>query len=85
LTPFSSVAKVMSSSSLLPIASPSFVDPFELALLEASCRAAYDEADGSNSNWSGTAVMTEWQHSNPPPPQPRRSRGTTLAERWMSL
>jgi hypothetical protein len=79
-----------SSLPLLPIASPSFVNDCHLALLEASCRAAgaAAEADDSNSNWSSTAVMTESHASNPPPPpqpQPRMSRGTTLAERWMSL
>jgi hypothetical protein len=77
---------------LLPIASPSFVDDCQLALLEASRRAA--DAEESNINWSSTAVMNQSHFSNPPPPppppqlqpQPRMSRGTTtLAERWMSL
>jgi hypothetical protein len=80
-----------SSPLLLPIASPSFVDPLELALLEVSCRAAAAAAAAtgdSNCNWSSTIVMTEPHASNPPPPpplQPRTSRSTTLAERWMSL
>jgi hypothetical protein len=61
--------------------------PFSsVALLEASYRAAAAEADDSNSNWSSTSV-TQSHASNlpPPPPQLRMSRGTTLAERWMSL
>jgi hypothetical protein len=67
---------------LQPIASPSFVEHCQLALLEASCRAEADDSN-SNSNWSSTAVTES--HASNPPQQPRMPRGTTLAERWMSL